>query len=64
MKAFWADARVRFTTAFEAKVIDGLQDATHISAVARRMKVSWTMIANIMDQAVHAGRRKWSNTFV
>ena len=51
----WADARVRFTTAFEAIVIDDLQDATSISTVAKRRGVSWTMIANIMERSVERG---------
>ncbi len=51
----WADERVRFTMAFEAKVIDWLQDATSISTVASRLGVSWTMIANIMDRSVKRG---------
>ncbi len=54
----WADERVRFTTAFEAKVINGLLDATSISTVATRMGVSWTMIANIMERAVLRGRAR------
>ena len=43
----WTEARVHFTTAFEARVIEWLQDATSISAVASRMGVSWTMVAHI-----------------
>ncbi len=51
----WADARMRFTMAFERKVIDWLQDTTSISTVATRLGVSWTMIANIMARAVKRG---------
>ena len=51
----WADARVHFTAAFAARVIDWLQDATSISTVASRMGVNWTMIAHIMDRAVARG---------
>ena len=54
----WADERVRFTTAFEAKVINWLLDTTSISTVACRMGVSWTLIANIMERAVLRGRAR------
>ncbi|MCY3629907.1 MAG: transposase [Bacteroidota bacterium] len=51
----WADARVHFTAAFEARVIDWFQDASSISTVASRMGGSWTMIAHIMERAVARG---------
>ncbi|MCY4234569.1 MAG: ISL3 family transposase [Bacteroidetes bacterium] len=54
----WADPQVQFTTSFEARVIDALQDSTSISAVAERMGVSWTMIAHIMDRAVKRGKAR------
>ncbi len=51
----WADARVQFTTGFEARVIDWSEDAGSLSTVATRLKVSWRMISNIMERAVKRG---------
>ncbi len=51
----WADARVQFTSSFEACVMDWLHDATSISVIAKRLGVSWTMIAHIMDRGIKRG---------
>ena len=50
----WAEPKARFTAAFESLVIDWLQEAS-VSAVARRMGLSWNAIDGIMQRAVQRG---------
>lgn len=55
----WADPGSRFSALFEALVIDWLFE-TSLSAVARRMALSWDQAAGIQERAVRRGlaRRK------
>lgn len=55
----WAESGAGFTALFEALVIDWLKE-TSISAVARRLQLSWNAIDGIMQRAVRRGlaRRK------
>lgn len=55
----WADAGGGFTALMESLIIDWLQEAS-ISAVARRMRLSWHEIDGVMQRAVRRGlaRRK------
>lgn len=55
----WADPSSGFTALMEALIIDWLQEAS-ISAVARRMRLSWHEIDGVMQRAVRRGleRRK------
>lgn len=57
----WAEQNSRFTSMFEAHVIDWLKEAS-INAVARRFSLSWNAIDGIMTRAVARGlsRRKVS----
>lgn len=59
VKVPWAEQKARYTAAFEALVIDGLQEAS-VSAVARLMGLSWNAVDGIMQRAVRRGlaRRK------
>lgn len=50
----WAETGSGFTALFEALVIDWLREAT-ISAVSRRMALSWNAIDTIMRRAVARG---------
>lgn len=50
----WADANSRLTALFEALVIDWLKVAT-IAEVARRLKLSWSMVAGVQGRAVARG---------
>lgn len=50
----WAEPGSGFTAMFEALVIDWLQVAS-ISAVADRMKLSWSAVDGIMQRAVKRG---------
>ncbi|HET6611188.1 MAG TPA: ISL3 family transposase [Kofleriaceae bacterium] len=50
----WAEVGSRFTAMFEALVIDWLKETT-VSAVARRMDLSWDEAGGIMDRAVARG---------
>ena len=50
----WAERRARYTAAFEALVIDWLQEAS-VSAVSRLMGLSWNAIDGIMQRAVKRG---------
>ena len=50
----WAEAKSRFTAAFESLVVDWLQEAS-VSAGARLMGMSWTAIDRIMQRAVQRG---------
>ena len=50
----WAEPNSRFTALFEAVVIGWLLEAS-ISAVARRMKLSWDQADGIMSRAVDRG---------
>lgn len=50
----WAEANSRLTALFEALVIDWLQVAT-IREVARRLKLSWSVVAGVQDRAVERG---------
>jgi transposase len=53
----WAEAGSGFTALFEALVIDWLREAS-ISAVARRMQLSWSGIDTIMRRAVDRGLQR------
>ncbi len=53
----WAEPGSGFTALFEALVIDWLREAP-ISAVARRMNLSWSAIDTIMQRAVRRGMRR------
>lgn len=50
----WAEPGSGFTALFEALVIDWLREAS-LSAVARRMKMSWNAVNTIMERAVRRG---------
>lgn len=50
----WAESNSRLTALFEALVIDWLQVAT-IAEVARRLKLSWSVVAGVQDRAVARG---------
>ena len=50
----WADSNSRLTALFEALVIDWLKVAT-IAEVARRLKLSWPVVAGVQDRAVARG---------
>lgn len=53
----WGDPGSRFTSAFEAFAIGWLQEAT-VSAVARRLRLSWDQVDGIMQRAVRRGLRR------
>lgn len=53
----WAEPGSGFTALFEALVIDWLREAP-ISAVARRMQLSWRAIDTIMQRAVRRGMQR------
>jgi transposase len=53
----WADPGSRFTALFEALVIDWLQEA-NITAVARRLRMSWDQVGGVMERAVARGLRR------
>lgn len=53
----WGDPGSRFTSAFEAFAIGWLHDAT-VSAVARRLRLSWDQVDGIMQRAVRRGLRR------
>jgi transposase len=50
----WAESNSRLTALFEALVIDWLKVAT-IAEVARRLKLSWSVVAGVQDRAVARG---------
>lgn len=50
----WAESNSRFTVLFEIYVIKWLKVST-VSAVAKRVNLSWTAVGNIMDRAVKRG---------
>ena len=50
----WADAGSRCTALFEALVIDWLREAS-LTAVSRRMQLSWDEVDGIMSRAVARG---------
>lgn len=50
----WAEAGSRFTAMFEAIAIDWLHEAS-ISAVARRLRLSWDEVDGIQQRAVQRG---------
>jgi transposase len=50
----WSEPGSGFTALFEALVIDWLREAS-ISAVARRLRVSWNAVDRIMQRAVQRG---------
>lgn len=50
----WGEPGSRFTMLFEALAIDWLREAS-ISAVARRMRLSWSQVDRIMQRAVRRG---------
>lgn len=56
----WAGAHSRFTLLFEAFAIEVLQNAAHISAAKRILKISWDQVHLIQKHAVSRGltRRK------
>jgi len=53
----WADVGSRFTALFETLVIDWLQEA-NITAVARRLRLSWDQVCGVMERAVARGLRR------
>jgi transposase len=53
----WAEAGSRFTALFEAVVIEWLKEAT-ISAVARRLGMTWDAVDGVMARAVRRGRAR------
>lgn len=59
IEAPWAEPNSRFTAMFESLAIDWLRE-TSISAVARRMRVTWDELDGIQQRAVRRGimRRK------
>lgn len=50
----WAEERSRFTALFEALAIDWLRETSQ-SAVARRLKLTWSEVHGIMERAVGRG---------
>ena len=50
----WAEAGARFTALFEALVIDWLHEAS-LTAVARRLQLSWAEVDGIQQRAVARG---------
>jgi len=50
----WAEAGSGFTALYEALIIDWLQESC-ISAVARRMRLSWRQVDTVMKRAVRRG---------
>lgn len=50
----WAESNSRLTALFEALVIDWLKVAT-IAEVARRLKLSWSVVAGVQERAVARG---------
>ena len=50
----WSDPGSRFTALFEALVISWLKEAP-VSAVARRLRVSWDQASGVMKRAVERG---------
>lgn len=50
----WADANSHLTALFEALVIDWLKVAT-IAEVARRLRLSWSVVAGVQERAVARG---------
>jgi transposase len=50
----WAEPGSGFTALMEALVIDWLREAS-LSAVARRMRLTWDEIDGVMQRAVHRG---------
>ena len=50
----WAEAGARFTALFEALVIDWLHEAS-LTAVARRLQLSWDEVDGIQQRAVARG---------
>jgi len=50
----WAESNSRLTALFEALVIDWLKVAT-IAEVARRLKLSWSVVAGVQQRAVARG---------
>lgn len=50
----WGEPGSRFTSLFEAVAIDWLKEAS-ISAVARRMRLTWNQVDRIMQRAVRRG---------
>lgn len=54
VKVPWAEERSRFTAMMESLAIDWLQEAS-ISAVSRRMRLSWDELDGIRERAVRRG---------
>jgi transposase len=50
----WAEDRSRFTVLFETQVIDWLHEAS-LSAVARRLRLTWDQVSGIQARAVGRG---------
>lgn len=50
----WAEPGSQFTALFEALAIDWLQQA-NVSAVAKRLRISWDQASGIMERAVRRG---------
>jgi len=54
LAAPWSDPGSRFTALFEALVIDWLREA-NVSAISRRLGLSWAQVAGIQRRAVARG---------
>ena len=54
----WAGERARFTSLFEALVIDWLQASESIAAVAKGMRLTWEEVAGIRSRAVARGLKR------
>jgi len=59
----WAEQNSRFTAMFEHIVIGWLKE-TSISAVSRRLNISWNAVDGIMRRAVKRGIARRKNCFV
>ncbi|HEX3851864.1 MAG TPA: helix-turn-helix domain-containing protein [Polyangiaceae bacterium] len=59
----WAGERSRFTSLFEALVIDWLLCTENIADVARRLDLTWDEVDGIRTRAVRRGlaRRGWAH---
>lgn len=57
----WAEAGGRFTALFECRAIDWLRE-TSISAVARRLRLSWDQLDGIQRRAVDRGLKRRAAT--
>jgi transposase len=58
VKVPWSEERSRFTSLFEALVIDWLQASESIAAVAKGMRLSWEEVSGIRGRAVARGLKR------